>query len=251
MTIQAFSVGVLSVAVLLSPGAPLGAWQTPPAAPATQGGVLQTKVATGSVELVDPAGDVEPIVYRESVGSGPEKEVKYPGFDVLKLAIASDGVALTFAATLTAPPARASYEVLEFFVDADNNPKTGITQPFDPRLAGLEFYGTLEDCLEHPVFGTTCAGAEAQPAAHTAVVTLEKYGKEWMNKDALLSLPASGTVKEPKKVPVSGAVVRASLPYAALGVKPGQTIRLKVREACAGKMGGPQGFFPDILLTLK
>ncbi len=136
-------------------------------------------------------------------------------------------------------------------MDVDNNAKTGITQPFDARLAGLEFYGTLEDCLEHPFFGTMCAGTQPQPVSHSAIVTLEKYGKEWMNKDVLLSIPASGAVKEPAKTKITGPVVQASLPYAAMGVRPGQTIRLFVREACAGKIGGPDGFFPVILLTLK
>ena len=214
------------------------AWQTP--------GPVK---GAGSVELTDPAGDVEPIIYRESVGNGPEREVKYPAFDVVKLAVSSDGKAIAFAATLTAPPARASYEVLEFFIDKDNNPKTGIKLPPPPsNLTGLEFYGTLEDCLEHELFGTLCAGAEDKLKGHSAIVTLEKYGKDWMFKDTLLSIPASGTVKEPKKVPVTGPLVQASVDYASLGVKPGQTIRLLVREACAAK---GQGFFPDIILTLK
>jgi hypothetical protein len=205
--------------------------------------------AAGSLELTDPAGDVQPIIYRESVGSGPEREVKYPAFDVVKLAVSSDGKTMTFAATLTAPPARAAYEVLEFFVDVDNNAKTGVTLPAPPsNLTGLEFYGTLEDCLEHATFGTMCAGAEQTPKGHSAIVTLEKYGKDWMFKDALLDIPASGKVKEPKKVAVTGPLVQASVDYAAMGVTPGQTIRLIVREACAAK---GQGFFPEIILTVK
>ena len=209
--------------------------------------------ATGMIELADPAGDVQPIVYRESVGAGPEKEVKYPAFDVVKLIVTSDGTKLGFSATLTAPPSKASYEVLEFYVDTDNNPKTGVTHPDDPkRLGGLEYYGTLEDCLEHTVFGTTCAGTDPSPKGHSAIVTLEKYGKDWMFKDTLISLPAAGTVKAAPTSPVTGAVVQANLAYAAMGVKPGQTIRLIVREYCAGKAGGvTQGFFPEILLTLK
>ena len=156
---------------------------------------------------------------------------------------------MTFAATLTAPPARAAYEVLEFFVDVDNNPKTGITLPATPsNLTGLEFYGTLEDCLEHATFGTMCAGTQAAPKGHSAIVTLEKYGKDWMFKDTLLSIPASGSVKEPKKVAVTGPLVHASVDYAAMSLKPGQTIRLMVREACAAK---DQGFFPEIVLTVK
>ena len=205
--------------------------------------------ASGSAELTDPAGDVQPIIYRESVGNGPEREVKYPAFDVVKLNVSSDGKAISFAATLTAAPARAAYEVLEFFVDVDNNPKTGVTQPPPPaNLTGLEFYGTLEDCLEHELFGTMCAGNEAKPKGHSAIVTLEKYGKDWMFKDTLLSIPASGKVREPKKVAVTGPLVQASVDYASLGIKSGQTIRLMVREACAAT---GQGFFPEIILTVK
>jgi hypothetical protein len=203
------------------------------------------------VELADPAGDVKPVVYRHSVGNGPEREVPYPGFDVVKLAIASDGRQITFAATLSAAPARVSYEVLEFYVDADNNARTGITQPFDRRLVGLEYYGTLEDCLVHPTFGPTCAGTEDQPVPHAAMVTLERYGKEWMNKDTLLTFPAPTPDKQAVMTPVKGAVVQSTLPYAAFGGKPGQTIKLYVREACAGEMGGTDGFFAPILLTLK
>jgi hypothetical protein len=253
MAFEARVFSLLCVATLLSQPDGVFGRQSTSARPPAQANVQSPMTARGSLELTDPAGDVQPIVYLESEGSGPEKEVKYPGFDVLKLVVASDGTTLNFAATLKAPPAHASYEVLEFYVDADNNSKTGVTLPDDPRrLAGVEFYGTLEDCLEHRTFGTMCAGADPQPAGHSAIVTLEKYGKEWMFKDALLSLPASGAVKEPKKVPVTGAFVQASVPYAAMGLKAGQTIRLVVREACAGKVGAvTQGFFPEIVLTLK
>lgn len=237
------------LSLVLLPAATAGARAQPPA-PKTPAGV-KASVVTGSIELTDPTGDVQPIVYRKSVGSGPETEVKYPGFDVVKLAVASKGTTLTFTATLTAPPARAAYEVIEFYVDADNNAKTGVTLPFTPHLAGLEYYGTLESCIEHDFFGTTCAGTQDTPVPHTAIVTLEKYGKEWQNKDVLLSIPASGTVKEPAKSKVTGTLVQATVPYAAMGVKPGQSIRLIMREACAGPMGGNSGFFPEVVLTLK
>lgn len=210
-------------------------------------------VASARVDLTDPAGDVQPIIYRESVGSGPERDVKYPAFDVVKLSVSSDGSVLTLAATLTAPPAKAAYEVLEFYVDADNNRKTGITHPDNAKLlAGVEYYGTLEDCLEHQLFGTMCAGTDNGPVKHSAIVTLEKFGKEWMFKDALLDFPASGTVKEPRKAPVVGPIIQATVPYAAMGLKPGQTIRLVLREVCAGKTNGvTQGYFPEVVLTLK
>jgi len=219
------------------------------AQPVAKPGAAAPVKAVGGVEMTDAAGDIEPIVYRESVGDGPEKEVKYPGFDVLKLTVTSDGTTLNFAAMLKTPPASAAFDVLEFYVDADNSRATGITPPASSAaLAGLEFYGTLEVCLEHDLFGTRCAGTDERPKGHSAIVSLEKYGKEWMFKDTLLDLPASGSVKEAKAVKIAGPLVQASVPYAAMGVKPGQTIRLVVREACAAKMAG---FFPDIILTLK
>jgi hypothetical protein len=203
------------------------------------------------VELTDPAGDVQPITYMQGQ-LGKEKEVKYPGYDVTKLAISSDGKTLSFAATLTAPPKNASNEILEFHIDSDNNVKTGITHPDGATLTGLEFYGTLENCIEHPTFGTQCAGTESQPVEHSAIVTLEKYGREWMFKDTLLSFPAAGKVTAPPKTPIKGPIVQATVSYAAMGVKSGQTIRLVVREYCAGKVKEvSQGFFPEILLTLK
>ncbi len=206
----------------------------------------------GRAEVTDPAKDVQPIVYRVSVGSGPEKEEKYPGFDIVKLAVSSDGKAITFAATLTAAPANAAHEVVEFHIDADNNPKTGITHPDSRLLTGMEFYGTLDACLEHPSFGTTCAGTDPQPIGHTAIVTLEKYGRDWMFKDTLLDIPAAGKVKEPRKSPIKGPVVEATVDYASLGVKPGQTIRLVTREHSAGTVNNVgQGYFPEIILTLK
>jgi hypothetical protein len=84
------------------------------------------------------------------------------------------------------------------------------------------------------------------------VVTLEKFGTEWMFKDELIGWPAAGKVKEAKKTPVTGAVVQSTLDYAAMGAKSGQTIRLVVREFCTAKVKNvAQGFFPDIVLTLK
>ena len=120
----------------------------------------------------------------------------------MKLVVSSDGKAITLAATLTAPPANAAHEVIEFNIDADNNPKTGVTHPDSRLLTGVEFYGTLEACLESTSFGTMCTGTNEHPAGHTAVVTLEKYGKDWPFKDALIDLPAAGKVKEPLKTPI-------------------------------------------------
>jgi hypothetical protein len=227
-------------------GASIAAQQGPASLPAA-------RTATGSIELTDAAGDVQPIVYLQSVGNGPTTEVKYPPFDVTKLSIVSDGKTLSFTTTLTAAPAEAASDVLEFYIDADHNAKTGVTIPFEPpQLSGLEFYGTLKVCLERDLFGTTCTGADKKALGHSAIATIEKYGKEWMFKDTLVGWPAAGTVRKPVVTPIKGAVVQAGADYAVLGVKSGQTIRLVVREACAGKVKNvTQGYFPEIVLTLK
>jgi hypothetical protein len=241
---------VALIAVFLAVHAGLVTAQKPAAGPAAAGARVTS--VDGRAELTDPAGDVQPIVYRVSVGSGPEKEVKYPGFDVVKLAVSSDGKAITFAATLTAPPANAAHEVIEFHIDADNNPKTGVTHPDSRLLTGVEFYGTLDACLESVTFGTSCAGTDERPTGHTGIVTLEKYGRDWPFKDALIDLPAAGKVKEPQKTPIKGAVVQATVDYASMGLKSGQTIRLVAREHSAGTVNNMgQGYLPEILVTLK
>ena len=238
------SSSLLAAALLAQTGTLVGAQAGP--------GPGARLIASGTAELTDPAGDVQPIIYLEGK-AGAEKEVKYAGLDVVKLTVSSDGRALTFAATLNAAPAQAAYEVLEFHVDADNNAKTGITHPDAPKIiTGMEFYGTLEVCLERDLFGTACAGTDAKPIGRSAVVTIEQYGRDWMFKDTLISLPAAGKVKEPRKTPITGTVVQATVDYGSMGLKSGQPIRLVVREYCAGKIKNvPQGYFPEILLTLK
>lgn len=250
MTSMITQTSVALIAVLLVTHEGLLTAQAPPAG--TKAAGARVTSVDGRAELTDPAGDVKPIIYRVSVGAGPEKEVKYPGFDIVKLVVSSDGKAITFAATLTAPPANAAHEVIEFYIDADNNPKTGVTHPDSGLLAGVEFYGTLEACLESESFGTSCAGTNEHPAGFTGVVTLEKFGRDWPFKDALIDLPAAGKVKEPQKTPIKGAVVQATVDYASMGLKSGQTIRLVAREHSAGTVNNMgQGYLPEILVTLK
>jgi hypothetical protein len=241
---------VALIAALLAAHEGLLTAQKPAAGPPAAGARVIS--VDGRAELTDPAGDVQPIIYRVSVGSGPEKEVKYPGFDVVKLVVSSDGKAITLAATLTAPPKNAAHEVIEFNIDADNNPKTGVTHPDSRLLAGVEFYGTLDACLESVSFGTSCTGTDEQPIGHTGIVTLEKYGSDWPSKDVLIDLPAVNKVKAPQKTPIKGPVVQATVDYASMGLKSGQTIRLIAREHSAGTVDNKgQGYLPEIMMTLK
>src|SRR5262245_12443494 len=81
-----------------------------------EGAPLPVKKATGSIELTDPIGDIEPLH-----GSGGKD---YSGYDVVKLTLASDGKALAISATLHSAPGPFASDVLEIFFDTDNQAGT-------------------------------------------------------------------------------------------------------------------------------
>ena len=58
-----------------------------------------------------------------------------------------------------------------------------------------------------------------------------------------------GKRKASSKLPIEAKLVQATLDYADLGVKPGQTIRILARESCSDN--DLSSFFPEIHLTLK
>ncbi len=81
----------------------------------------------GSVELTDAAGDVGPIQTSNKT---------YPGFDVVKLSIVSDGKRITVAATLKSPPADFASDAVELYFDIDNSKKTGAAL-LSPEIGGF------------------------------------------------------------------------------------------------------------------
>lgn len=213
----------------------------------------QTKPSIGSAEFTDPAGDVGPV---RTFGGGGEKS--FPGFDVVKLSIASDGTQITIAATLKSPPAEVAASVVELYFDLDNVKKTGAALDYT-QLGGFEFRGDLSACLELSDSMRSCAGASATPTAKLvrrwAVVALDRFkgAKETDGREQVVDASGFFTALKPTPTPLVGAVVQASLAYAALNVASGRTIRIVAREAWAGPTptGTPQGHFPDVLLTLK
>ncbi len=213
----------------------------------------QTKPSMGSVELTDAAGDVGPI--RTSDGS---TEKTFPGFDVVTLSILSDGKQITFSATLKSPPADVASSVVELYFDVDNSKKTGAALDYT-QFGGFEFRGLLEACLELSNSMRSCAGASATPTdklvRRWAVVSLDRFkgAKESDGVEQVVDSAGFFTPIKPPKTPIVGAVVQAALAYDALKVASGRTIRLVVREGSAHPTptGTPQGFFPEVLLTLK
>jgi len=184
--------------------------------------------AAGSVEWTKPAGAVKSM---NSSGSGP-------GFDIVKLALISDGTALVVTATLaTALSGTWADDVAELYIDTDNNPATGSKTSWSNKH-GFELQAKLRACVEYEG-GSACMGAVSGRKVKGYYSSM-KLGN------------ASGSVFPPFKEPkgtAQGTVVSASLAYKDLGVRAGQTIRIVAIQS--GGSPDETSEFPAVLLTLK
>lgn len=205
-----------------------------------QAGVMKAK---GGIELKDATGDVNPI----STSSG-----SYPGLDVEKVAISSDGKQLKFDVTLKEPPHNFASSVIEVFFDTDNDPKTGAASMFYRDRTGFSHKGHIDSCIKFDNGMTACTGgsSKAKPVKRFAAMGLYVLtGKSDAQKKETVSAMGFPGRKAGKKTPVKGKVITGVLDYADLKVKPGQTIRILIRESC-----GPikaSSLFPEVLLTLN
>ncbi len=192
--------------------------------------------AMHAVEWTDPAGDVRP--HNTNLGT-------VPGFDVVKLALASDGTRLTITATLKGPMSGDfASDVVAVYLDTDNDPKTG-TETFWSKKPGFELLAHLVACVSYENGGSACSGAlsGAKVKGYYATATLGRFKTDPFNPEKVI-----GPFDAPK-VPFQGAVLSASIGYKDLGVKPGQAIRVVARET-----DGPSdetADFPEVILTLK
>ena len=201
---------------------------SPPKNPAPQ-------EAIHAVEWTDPAGDVQP-----GSTSGGER----PGRDVVKLALKSDGTKLTIAATLNAPPTGDfASDVVRVYIDTDDDPNTGAAT-FWSKKPGFELLAKLYGCVRYEG-GSACSGGltGSKVKGYYAVADLGRFKSDPINPEQVIS------AMDAPAVPIQGALVSASLSYADLGVKPGQTVRIVARES-----DGPfdaTADFPEVALTLK
>jgi hypothetical protein len=206
----------------------------------------EVKKAVGSIELTDPAGDVKPI----STSGG-----QVPGFDVVKLSIASDGKQIKIAATLKDPPGDYASDVVRLYLDTDNDTKTGATLMSFRDLGGFEFQAWLHACADYTNGGSACTGGmDSKVKLHFGAVNLERFkGTDQFGNvktETVVDSMGFGKRKASSKIPIEGKLVQATLDYADLGVKPGQTIRILAQESCAD-ITELSSFFPEIHLTLK
>jgi len=198
--------------------------------------------AKGAIELIDAVGDVSPI---HTTGKD------YPGLDVVKLAIRSDGSRITVAATLHEPPGDFASDVVRLYFDTDIDGSTGAQFLF-PKIGGFEYEAELASCVSYADRSEACAGGMAAKAtAHWGAIEVNRYkGKAQSDTEPVVSSMGFFGRKASPRVPVKGTVVESTIEYADLGVKPGQTVRVVARES-HGMSAPDGGFFPDVLLTLK
>lgn len=213
------------------------------AAPARGEGSRPPVAAVHAVELPDPAGDVSPI---------HSTSRDYPGFDVVKLALRSDGRHLTIAATLKDPPGEFASEVVRFYLDTDADASTGAKFIY-PKIRGFEYGGDLDACVSYADRSEACAGgSSAKAIGHWSAVELRRYtGKnETETADVVSPMEFPGKKASPR-TPIEGTVVQSAIDYADIHVRPGQKMRIVVKESHASSSSEDGGFFPDIVLTLK
>ena len=207
---------------------------------------LPIKKAAGSVEFTDPIGDVE------TLHSSSDKD--YPGYDVVKIALASDGKTLAVSATLHDAPGLFASQVLELLFDTDRNASTGAEMIF-PKIGGFEYKAQLDACIDFSDKSSACIGgtsdAKVKATAHYAAFDLSRFtGKGAYDKEDVVDALGFPGRKASAKTPIGpDLVVRGTLDYADLKVKSGQTIRILVREGSSAS--DLSGYFPEILLTLK
>lgn len=195
-----------------------------------------------SFEYNNPAGDPNP-----KYGSPIERQV-------VKASIASDGSNILVSATLKEDEhGDSAGAVIDLYIDTDGNAATGGKaywgKDAKPPKAGYEYRAQLSVCLAYNENIGSCAGGASQPPkSRHARIVLDKFkgapgaDLDMMNSDTLIS--GFG----PADDPLTGRVIQGKIPYAKLGLKPGQAVRVSARK---GAVAGEESFFPDFLLALK
>jgi hypothetical protein len=208
------------------------------------GALAEVKKGKGSIELSDPKGDVNKI--NTSKGT-------YPGLDLVKLNIVSDGKQIKFIATLNEPPGDFASSVVDVYFDPDNDPKTGIKLMFWKDKMGFSYKGQLLSCIKFDNGMTACTGGTSKKAKvvkRFGAMGLDRFkGKTENEKENLVSSLGFPNRKKAIRTPIKGKVVVGVLDYEDLGVKSGQTIRLLIRESSSHSI--KKSLLPEVLLTLE
>jgi hypothetical protein len=193
--------------------------------------------ALPSVELTDPAGDV-------TTFNGPEN-----ARDVVKLSLASDGKEILVAATLAKEEHGSSAgAVVDLYVDTDGNKATGGKDDYEART-GFDYLASLVVCVEYPQGQKFCRGGmSGTPKLRESAVEVRRFKGHAGDDMGARTLDVVASAMDATKLPIEGRVVRGTIPYASLGLKPGQVVRITAAETSARSS---DALFPDVLLSLK
>ena len=138
-------------------------------------------------------------------------------------------------------------------IDTDNNAGTG-TKASNGRPGGFEYGVELTLCIGYKDGSLSCRGGSTNsaPAKRYGAAELKRFkgDNDYAETDTILSAMHFPGEHESQQFPVDGKIVTASIDYADIGVKPGQTIRLVPRKTGGSPQhGAPE--FPSVMLTLK
>jgi len=196
--------------------------------------------ATGSIDLDDPSGDIEGM----HTTGGEE-----PPLDVTHVEVSSDGRRLSFDVALAQPPGAFASSALDVYIDADDDQKTG--PEVRDHGTGYDYLLKLEACVDFTDGSSACEGgsSKAKPKSRWAAVNLDKLEADSFSGDTIVDSMGFFGAKPSAKTPITGKTLAGSVDYADLGVKPGQKIRLLMREA--GGSPRDDGYFPEVVLTLR
>ncbi len=196
----------------------------------------QAEAPKQRVELADPAGDVE----------GYDG---HPGKDVVKVVLDSDGEALLVEVKLAKEASfylkgHQAGDVVVLSFDTDGDAATGGTIMFGKR-PGFEVQVGVRSCIEYERGEACVGGLKGSPEkAYFSSFKVARFAQGESSAKSIHDV----FWKSPRQ-PITGDTVQAAVPYADLGVKPGQTVRVAIREADAGPM--EDAYFADVTLALR
>jgi hypothetical protein len=183
----------------------------------------ETTPARAKVTFSDPAGDV--------TGDPDDKQP----IDVVGIDLSSDGEFIVVGTTLAEvakPAGLLQALVVGVAFDVDNNRKTG----------GRGFGGSCGDVpgidFESEMLTSFEEGAPSKSSS-ASVISVDAKG----NQASVLRFT------DAPSTPANGKTYTGRIAYSSIGGKPGQTVRVIVREL--NDRGETCGMFPEALLTLK
>ena len=195
-----------------------------------------------SYEYNNPAGDPNP-----KYGSPIDR-------NVVKAGMTSDGANILVSATLKEDEhSDSAGAVLDLYIDTDGDAGTGGRaywgKDAKPPKTGYEYRAQLSVCMAYNENVGACAGGASQPPkSRHARIVLDKFkGATGADLDMMNSEPVISGFS-PATDPFTGRVLQGKIPYAKLGLKPGQSVRISARK---GAVAGEESFLPDFLLALK